>query len=172
MVQVGVKNPILIITPVTQEEINEGFGWASIYVLYKNKNNKVEIGIPDMLEYSSKTANMAGVSESTEIALFYNGGSKLMELAPHINNRPVYAIQPSDNRKVAFYDVINNVDVKLSDVLNGSFKVNNNIEKNEHICIEENKYNKIEENKHIYIDENKYNKIEDIEHKNKLKNHR
>lgn len=131
MIQVRLKNPTLIITPVSEEELEEGFGWASTYVLYKNSQGEVEIGIPDMMEYSPSTANMYGFGEATEKAFFYNGGSRLVESASTINDRPIYAIQPSDDRKVAGYDIINNVDVKLSDVLNGSFKVvSDNIEDN------------------------------------------
>lgn len=131
MIQVRLKNPTLIIAPVSQEEVNKGFGWGSLYVLYKNKNGEVEIGIPDMVEYSPSTANMFGFGEATEKAFFYNGGSSLIESAPTINDRPIYIIQPSDDRKVAAYDIINNVDVKLSDVLNGNFKVvTDNIEDN------------------------------------------
>lgn len=131
MIQVRLKNPTLIIAPVSQEEVNKGFGWGSLYVLYKNKNGEVEIGIPDMVEYFPSTANMFGFGEATEKAFFYNGGSSLIESAPTINDRPIYSIQPSDDRKVAAYDIINNVDVKLSDILNGNFKVvTDNIEDN------------------------------------------
>ncbi len=133
MIQVRLKNPTLIITPVSQEELEKGFGWGSTYVLYKNSQGEVEIGIPDMMEYSPATANMFGFGEATEKAFFYNGGSSLVESATSINDRPIYAIQPSDDRKVARYDIINNVDVKLSDVLDGSFKVvSDNIEENKH----------------------------------------
>ena len=126
MARIRLKNPTLIIAPVSQEEVEEAdkvLGWGSLYVLYKNKNGEVEIGIPDMIEHFPATANMFGFGEATEKAFFYNGGSSLIESAPTINDRPIYSIQPSDDRKVATYDIINNVDVKLSDVLNGSFKV-------------------------------------------------
>lgn len=133
MLQVRLKNPTLIITPVSQEELKKGFSWASTYVLYKNSQGEVEIGIPDMMEYSPSTANMYGFGEATEKAFFYNGGPSLVESATSISDRPIYSIQISDDRKVAGYDIINNVDVKLSDVLNGSFKVvSNNIEENKH----------------------------------------
>lgn len=133
MIQVKLKNPTLIITPVSQEELENGFGWGSTYVLYKNSHGEIEIGIPDMMEYSPTTANMYGFGEATEKAFFYNGGSSLVESAASINDRPIYAIQSSDDRKVAGYDIINNIDVKLSDVLNGNFKVvSDNIEGNEH----------------------------------------
>lgn len=131
MIQVGLKNPTLIIAPVSQEEANKGFGWGSLYVLYKKKNGEVEIGKPDTVEYFPATANMFGLGEATEKAFFYNGGSSLIESSPTINDRPIYSIQPSDDRKVANYDIINNVDIKLSDVLNGNFKVvTDNIEEN------------------------------------------
>lgn len=123
MIQVRLKNPTLIITPVSQEELNEGFGWGSLYALYKNENGEVEIGIPDMIEYFPEIANMSGFSDATEKAFFYSGGSRLIESAPTINDRPIYSIQPSDDRKIEKYDIINNVNVKLSDVLNGTFKV-------------------------------------------------
>ena len=60
-----------------------------VYVLYKNKNGEVEIGIPDMVEYFPSTANMFGFGEATEKAFFYNGGSSLIESAPTINDRPI-----------------------------------------------------------------------------------
>lgn len=130
MIQVRLKNPTLIITPVSQEELNEGFGWGSLYALYKNENGEVEIGIPDMIEYFPEKANMFGFSDATEKAFFYSGGSRLIEAAPTINDRPIYSIQPSDDRKVEEYDIINNVNVDLSDVLNGTFKVTtDNIDK-------------------------------------------
>ena len=76
MIQVRLKNPTLIITPVSQEELNEGFGWGSLYALYKNENGEVEIGIPDMIEYFPEKANMFGFSDATEKAFFYNGGGE------------------------------------------------------------------------------------------------
>ena len=97
--------------------------------LYKNENGGIEIGIPDIIEYFSTIANMSGFDEATEKVLFYNGGSNLAKFAPYINDRPVYSIQPSDNRKVEIYDIINNSDVELLDVLDGNFKVDSdNIE--------------------------------------------
>lgn len=89
MIQVRLKNPTLIIAPVSQEEVNKGFEWGSLYVLYKNKNGEIEIGIPDMVEYFPSTANMFGFSDATEKAFFYNGGSSLIESAPTINDRPI-----------------------------------------------------------------------------------
>ena len=123
MVQVGLKNPILIITPVSQEEINEGFRYGKLYVLYKDKNDKIEIGILDMVKFFPKTANMFGFDEAKEKAFFCNADSKLLEVASTINDRPIYSIQPSDDRKVETCNIINNVDIELSDVLNGNFKV-------------------------------------------------
>lgn len=76
-----------------------------------------------MAKYSPSTANMFGFGEATEKAFFYNGVSNLIEYAPNINDRPIYAVQSSDSRKVAAYDIINNVNIKLSDILNGSYKV-------------------------------------------------
>lgn len=119
----------LIITSISPEEVSKGLEWGSLYVLYKNENGEIEIGIPDMIEYFSTIANMSGFDEATEKVLFYNGGSNLAKFAPYINDRPVYSIQPSDNWKVEIYDIINNSDVELLDVLDGNFKVDSdNIE--------------------------------------------
>lgn len=119
----------LIITSISPEEVSKGLEWGLLYVLYKNENGEIEIGIPDMIEYFSTISNMSGFDEATEKVLFYNGGSNLAKFAPYINDRPVYSIQPSDNRKVEIYDIINNSDVELLDVLYGNFKVDSdNIE--------------------------------------------
>jgi len=123
MIQVKLKNPNIILTPVSQEELKKGLGWGCTYVLYNNKDGDIEIGIPDMMEYFPETANMIGFGDATEKAFFYSGGSSLIEAAPTISDRPIYVIKPSDDRKVTSYEIINNVDVELSEVLNGSFKV-------------------------------------------------
>lgn len=123
MIQVRLKNPKIIITPVTQEEIDNGFTWGTLYVLYKNQSGEIEIGIPEMINHFPTTANMSGLENATEKAFFCNGGSKLVELSSKINDRPIYSICPTDDRKVEEYEVINGVDVNLGDVLNGTFKV-------------------------------------------------
>lgn len=112
----------LIITSISPEEVSKGLEWGLLYVLYKNENGEIEIGIPDMIEYFSTISNMSGFDEAP-------ASSNLAKFAPYINDRPVYSIQPSDNRKVEIYDIINNSDVELLDVLSGNFKVDSdNIE--------------------------------------------
>ncbi len=133
-VRTRLRNPELIVTPISFEEANEDLGFSSLYVLYKNENNEIEIGMPDMMSYFPALGNMYGYEAATEKAFFYNGASDLEEMASTISDKPVYRIQPSDDRKVESYDIINGVDVKLDDVLNGNFKVvSNKTDEDKHV---------------------------------------
>lgn len=50
--------------------MNKEFEWDLLYVLYKNINGEVEIGIPVVVEYFPSTANMFGFGEATEKTFF------------------------------------------------------------------------------------------------------
>lgn len=67
MIWVKLKNPTLIIVPVSQDK---EFEWDLLYVLYKNNNGEVEIGIPVVVEYFPSTANMFGFGEAIEKTFF------------------------------------------------------------------------------------------------------
>lgn len=132
MISVGLKNPALVVMPISEDEVNKEKDFSSIYVLYKNKNDEIEIGIPDMMKYNAFLGNMYGWDNAGEKAFFLNGASLLQKMAPDIEDRPVYYIEPTDDRKVASYKIINSVNVKLTDILNGTFTIsdanNNNTE--------------------------------------------
>ena len=125
MIKVNLNNPTIILTPLSEEEAENKFDFASLYVLYVNYFNDVEIGIPDMKEYSYFLANMQGLKDATKKAYFYSGGNSLKMKASEITDRPVYEVLPSDDRKVVACNIINNVNIGLTDVLNGKFQPEN-----------------------------------------------
>ncbi len=124
MVSVRLKNPSIILKPLTNDEVEEhNNGFSDLYVLYRNKEGGIEIGIPSMQRYFPATANMYGVDEAIEKAFFYCGSSKLKEQAPTITDRPVYEVYPTDNRQVAEFNILNSVEVDLAYVLDGSYTI-------------------------------------------------
>ena len=61
MINVKLNNPPIILTPLTEEEAKNNFGFAELYVLYLNPLKEVEIGIPDMEKYDYYLSNMDGI---------------------------------------------------------------------------------------------------------------
>ena len=122
MINVKLDNPTIILTPLTEEEAKTDLGFAGLYVLYVNPLKEVEIGIPDMEKYNVTLANMHGFENATKKAYFFNGETFLKIRASEVTDRPVYEILPSDDRKVVACNIINDVNVGLTDVLNGKFK--------------------------------------------------
>ena len=133
---IRLKNPSIILTPITEEEkdvlTKEFCGDMSIYVLYRRPMHEgIQIGMlsSSMRTHFSSTANYYQVEESEEKAYFYNGCSDLERIATEVTDRPVYKVRPNDDRTVAGYDVlngtkVNNLRIWLEDILDGSYKIN------------------------------------------------
>lgn len=126
MINVKLNNPPIILTPLTEEEAKNNFGFAELYVLYLNPLKEVEIGIPDMEKYDYYLSNMDGIENATKKAYFFNGGTYLKMKASEVTDRPIYEVFSTDDRKVVASSIINNVNIGLTDVLNGKFQPEGN----------------------------------------------
>ena len=126
MINVKLNNPPIILTPLTEEEAKNNFGFAKLYVLYLNPLKEVEIGIPDMEKYDYYLSNMDGIENATKKAYFFNGGTYLKMKASEVTDRPIYEVFSTDDRKVVASSIINNVNIGLTDVLNGKFQPEEN----------------------------------------------
>lgn len=126
MINVKLNNPPIILTPLTEEEAKNNFGFAELYVLYLNPLKEVEIGIPDMGKYDYYLSNMDGIENATKKAYFFNGGTYLKMKASEVTDRPIYEVFSTDDRKVVASSIINNVNIGLTDVLNGKFQPEEN----------------------------------------------
>lgn len=126
MLQVRLKNPSLILTPVSEGE-KDVMDLESIYVLYRlPESDDINIGMmsPITRKYSPSLANVWHLDSATSYAFFYNGGASLEENASRFTDRPVYKVAPSDDRKVAGYSVLNateenGLEISLEDVVDG-----------------------------------------------------
>lgn len=130
MVMVRLRNPNIILTPITNEEKElfekDFMGDESLYVLYRLPNSEgIHIGMMSSLmrNYFSTTAN------ATSKAFFYNGCSNLENNASKITDRPVYRVSPSDDRMVSSYDILNGTSenglrISLEDVVDGNYTLN------------------------------------------------
>ena len=126
MINVKLNNPPIILTPLTEEEAKNNFGFAELYVLYLNSLKEVEIGIPDMEKYDYYLSNMDGIENATKKAYFFNGGTYLKMKASEVTDRPIYEVFSTDDRKVVASSIINNVNIGLTDVLNVKFQPEEN----------------------------------------------
>ena len=126
MINVKLNNPPIILTPLTEEEAKNNFGFAELYLLYLNPLKEVEIGIPDMEKYDYYLSNMDGIENATKKAYFFNGGTYLKMKASEVTDRPIYEVFSTDDRKVVASSIINNVNIGLTDVLNGKFQPKEN----------------------------------------------
>lgn len=126
MINVKLNNPPIILTPLTEEEAKNNFGFAELYVLYLNPLKEVEIGIPDMEKYDYYLSNMDGIENATKKAYFFSGGTYLKMKASEVTDRPIYEVFSTDDRKVVASSIINNVNIGLTDVLNGKFQPKEN----------------------------------------------
>lgn len=139
MVGVKLKNPDIILMPISNEEKekyeNEFMGDESIYVLYRLPDSEeIQIGMmsTSMKKYFPLTANVGQLDNATSRAFFYNGASDLERRAMEITDRPVYRIRPSDDRTVVGYDVLNGTPenelrIWLEDVVDGRYTINSDI---------------------------------------------
>ena len=135
MVRVRLKNPDIILMPISDEDKEqyekEFMGDESIYVLYRLPDSEeIQIGMmsSSMRKYFPSTANVWQLDNATSKAFFYNGASDLAKKAMGITDRPVYRIRPSDNRTVDDYDVLNGTPenglrVWLEDVVDGKYTI-------------------------------------------------
>lgn len=126
MINVKLNNPPIILTPLTEEEAKNNFGFAELYILYLNPLKEVEIGIPDMEKYDYYLSNMDGIENATKKAYFFNGGTYLKMKVSEVTDRPIYEVFSTDDRKVVASSIINNVNIGLTDVLNGKFQPKEN----------------------------------------------
>ena len=136
MISVRLRNPALILTPITDEEKEaaekEFMGDESIYVLYKlPTSGNIHIGMmsSSVRRYSPGVANIWNLDEATSMAFFHNGGSKLEAGARSITDRPVYRIVPGDDRVVNECQILNGtpyngLEVELDDVVEGNYSIN------------------------------------------------
>ena len=139
MVGVKLKNPDIILMPISNEEKekyeNEFMDDESIYVLYRLPDSEeIQIGMmsTSMKKYFPSTANVWQLDNATSRAFFYNVASDLEIGAMKITDRPVYRIRPSDDRTVAGYDVLNGTPenelrICLEDVVDGRYTINSDI---------------------------------------------
>ena len=135
MISIKVKNPDIILAPITDEEKEQMeskfMGDECLYVLYKlPESEDINIGMlaSSVRKYSPGVANVWKLRNATTMAFFVNGASELEEAAPRITSRPVYRINPSDDRKVSSYKLLNGnaengLDVSLEDVVDGKYTV-------------------------------------------------
>ena len=126
MINIKLNNSTIILAPLTEEEAKNNFGFAELYVLYINPLKEVEIGIPDMEKYDYYLSNMDGIENATKKAYFFNGGSFLKMKASEVTDRPIYEVLSTDDRKVVACSIINDVNIGLTDVLNGKFQPEEN----------------------------------------------
>lgn len=130
------KNAGIVLMPITEEEIKliekNPCGDEFIYILYKttDDNDAIQIGMlsSSISKYSPDLANLWRLKDSTTMAYFYNGCSELSTIASGIIDRPVYRIIPKEDRTVDEYTILNatsnnGLDVSLSDVVDGKFKI-------------------------------------------------
>ena len=136
MVNVKLKNPGIILTPINDEErkqiVSMG-GDISIYVLYRLPNSEgIHIGMmsPTLRNFFPAIANVRNLEYATSKAFFYTGDDfDLKNNLSQIADRPVYGIRPTDDRMVSDYDVLNGTDenglnILLEDVVDGNYSVN------------------------------------------------
>ena len=126
MINIKLNDSSIILTPLTEEEAKNNFRFAELYVLYLNPLKEVEIGIPDMEKYDYSLGNMHGIKNATKKAYFFNGGTFLKMKASEVTDRPIYEVLSTDDRKVVACSIINNVNIGLTDVLNGKFQPEEN----------------------------------------------
>ena len=95
----------------------EDYNIKDLYALYLSDAG-VEIAIldPELLEDMPTMANIAGLEEADEIALF-------VEPKGDVSDRPVYKIYPAFDRTINKYEVINGFDVSLGHIIEGKYKV-------------------------------------------------
>lgn len=135
MISVRLKNPELVLTPITNGEFEaaqkEFMGDESIYVLYKlPTSGNIHIGMmsSSVRKYCPEVANVWNLDEATSMAFFHNGGSELESKADSITDRPVYRIVPSGDRVVNECQILNGtpyngLEVGLDDVVDGIYSV-------------------------------------------------
>ncbi len=133
MVSVRLRNPNIILTPITDSEKAECekrfMGDESVYVLYRlPDSHDIHIGMmsSSMREHFPSLANVWNLSNAISKAYFYNGCSELEANATQITDRPVYVVEPTDDRMVSEYDILNattenGLGIRLEDIVDGKY---------------------------------------------------
>ena len=116
----------LVLVPISENEreklesLQKKLVSGSIYVLYKDNNGTIKIGIPEMERFFPETANMDGFLESNEKAFFFRGPTKY----ENVSDRPIYKIKTDSNQNVIGYEIANDINIELNDILNGNYVIN------------------------------------------------
>lgn len=129
-IKVRLRNPSIVLMPVTEEEAEEinqdAFLKSKLYVLYELEGfPDIEIGMlaDYAVKYCPSLANVSRIDEATSFCYFFSGGTSLEEKAELVQDRPVYLVYPSDDRKVAHFESINGKEIDLNVIVNGPFIV-------------------------------------------------
>lgn len=133
MISVRLKNPEVILTPITEEEKTglekEFMGDENIYVLYKLPDSgNIHIGMmsSSVRKYCPSVANVHQLEKATAMAFFYNGSSTLESNASNVTDRPVYRIVPTEDRVISECQILNGspdngLEVFLDDIVEGNY---------------------------------------------------
>lgn len=136
MLNVRLRNPDIILTPINEEEKkqleSDFMGDESIYVLYRLPDSEgIHIGMmsSSARKYAPSIANIWDLDKAISMAFFYNGCQELESNASQITDRPVYRISPTDDRMVLGYDVLNvtlenGLGIPLENVVDGKYTLN------------------------------------------------
>ena len=98
-------------------EMEEDYKVKDMYALYTSDDSeKISIAIldPELVDMPA-VANIGGLEDATDVALFVD--------AIAVTDRPIYKIKVSTNRTVAKYDILNDYDIELRDIVTGKNKV-------------------------------------------------
>lgn len=98
-------------------EMEEDYKVKDMYALYTSDDSEeINIAIldPELMVDMPAVANIGGLEDATDVALFVD--------AIAVTDRPIYKIKVSTNRTVAKYDILNDYDIELRDIVTGKNK--------------------------------------------------
>ena len=113
MTKVDTKN--YYIMPI--DEMEEDYNVKDMYVLYMSDGSEdIDVAIldPELSNDMPAVANIGGLEKSSYAKVFVD--------ATFVTDRPIYKILISTNRTVAKYEIINDYDVELKDIIKGKDK--------------------------------------------------
>ncbi len=113
MTKVDTKN--YYIMPI--DEMEEDYNVKDMYVLYMSDGSEdIDVAIldPELSNDMPAVANIDGLEKSSYAKVFVD--------ATFVTDRPIYKILISTNRTVAKYEIINDYDVELKDIIKGKDK--------------------------------------------------
>ena len=99
------------------DETEEGYKVENMYVLYMSDGSKdIDVAIldPKLSKDMPTVANIDGLEDASHAKVFVK--------ATFVTDRPIYKILISTNRTVAKYEIINDYDVELKDIIKGKDK--------------------------------------------------